>query len=56
MHDNQLYGELPTALEALSLAGTLKLGLDTTLCATQPIAQSDYEVRLAEACDSYARG
>jgi hypothetical protein len=41
MHDNQLYGDMPAALEAHAL----QVGLDPTVCATQPLVQSDYEVR-----------
>lgn len=41
MHDNQLYGDLPAPLEALG-----QVGLDSTVCATQSLVQSDYEVRV----------
>ena len=42
-HDNKLYGRVPEGLVASNLAGTTILGLDDTLCASHPLAMSDYE-------------
>ena len=42
-HDNKLYGRVPEGLVANNLAGTTILGLDDTVCASHPLAMSDYE-------------
>ena len=42
-HDNKLYGRLPEGLVANNLAGTTVLGFDDTICASHPLAMSDYE-------------
>ena len=42
-HDNKLYGRLPEGLVANNLAGTTVIGLDDTICASHPLAMSDYE-------------
>jgi len=42
LHNTKLYGSLPAALQAAALAGSVGLGLDATVCSTQPVAMSDY--------------